>query len=585
MRTAEFPLETAARVPYIGRPDPTVEHEPMPASSVGDQSPSAGGPAGRPRTYLTVTYAAEVGLLKLQARSFARFVPPALVERIAVIVNEVEAGAVLAAIEADVMPEFGPHAAKVELIPANALMTDRVALRGWRRQQSLKLLYARRTDSAKYIVLDSKNHFIRPVTDNTFVDKDGRGRTFRTAQRGSLMPYFMNSLKAFGLDGEAHVDGAMPATTPYVLDSATVREMLDEIEEREGQAFEAYFHTPGRDVTEFFLYYAFLLKTGRVDALHHFGARNAATLFTRWPDTVADLEQVLEKARQPSTVMFGLHKNRVAQLTEPHRARVVALWVEAGLFTDAATADAYLSRLQAEIAPDGAAPARSCAPSDDLSQYFHKNKWGGPDAESLSGKGSTLRYTEQLRGWLPGLLRRLNVETLLDAPCGDFNWMKAVELGSTRYIGMDIVADLIADLEQAYASPERRFLVGDITRGDLPAADLMLCRDCLFHLPYEYDWRFLENFARSGIPHLLTTSHLGRNRDIERPGQWRQLNLMTAPFHLPPPLEQVDDWIEGHPRRIVGLWSAEQIQEVLRSSGRRLAARVPLRHGAMHTGP
>jgi hypothetical protein len=208
-------------------------------------------------------------------------------------------------------------------------------------------------------------------------------------------------------------------------------------------------------------------------------------------------------------------------------------------------------------------PSEPFAEVDDLSRYFHRYKWGGPQDETASGKGSTLHYTAGLRDWLPGLLRRLGVHRFLDAPCGDFNWMRTVDLDGISYIGMDIVADLTGHLQQTYGSERRRFLTGDITRDPLPEADLMMCRDCLFHLPYAYDWQALENFARSGIPYLLTTSHLGRNRDIDQPGQWRQLNLMAPPFTFPPPLEQVDDWVDGHPRRIMGLWSREQVSEAL----------------------
>ena len=57
---------------------------------------------------------------------------------------------------------------------------------------------------------------------------------------------------------------------------------------------------------------------------------------------------------------------------------------------------------------------------------FGENRWGS--SESRSGRGSALTYTERLRPLLERYLKTLNVKVFLDAPCGDFNWMKYVTL-------------------------------------------------------------------------------------------------------------------------------------------------------------
>ena len=55
---------------------------------------------------------------------------------------------------------------------------------------------------------------------------------------------------------------------------------------------------------------------------------------------------------------------------------------------------------------------------------YKTNHWSSE--ESASGLGSTLKYTENLRRELPQLLRQYSLGKVFDAPCGDFNWMKAV---------------------------------------------------------------------------------------------------------------------------------------------------------------
>src|SRR5215208_724486 len=107
--------------------------------------------------------------------------------------------------------------------------------------------------------------------------------------------------------------------------------------------------------------------------------------------------------------------------------------------------------------------------------------WGC--AESKSGYGSTLAFTEQLRKDLRDLVQSYGITSLLDAPCGDFNWMRHTELpGGLRYIGGDIVKELVHELSLKHENGRRTFLELDISRDELPEVDLWLCRDCLFHL-------------------------------------------------------------------------------------------------------
>jgi hypothetical protein len=55
--------------------------------------------------------------------------------------------------------------------------------------------------------------------------------------------------------------------------------------------------------------------------------------------------------------------------------------------------------------------------------FYSEKRWGG--GETVSGPGSTLERTAKLRRELPILLEEIGARTLLDAPCGDFNWITA----------------------------------------------------------------------------------------------------------------------------------------------------------------
>lgn len=197
-------------------------------------------------------------------------------------------------------------------------------------------------------------------------------------------------------------------------------------------------------------------------------------------------------------------------------------------------------------------------------RIFTDNLWG--NNESVSGEGSNLARTAAVRAKLPALLARHRVRSILDAPCGDFFWMKEVDLGDVEhgidYIGIDIVADIIAADVQAYAGPRRRFLLCDLVKDALPTADLILCRDCLVHLTYDETRQTLENFRRSGATWLLTTTFTGarENRDIAT-GDWRPINLERTPYGFPAPVDvineesdEVDEELGSFEDKSLALW-------------------------------
>ncbi len=183
-------------------------------------------------------------------------------------------------------------------------------------------------------------------------------------------------------------------------------------------------------------------------------------------------------------------------------------------------------------------------PSGAYEEIFsgHAELYRRDRIESTSGPGSSLAQTKEVRARLPLLVESLGIRSLLDAPCGDFNWMQHVQLPHTEYVGMDVLGEAIVENQWRHSNEHRRFLRADLIREPLPRADAVLCRDLLPHLSYEDVYQALRNFRASGATWLITTTFTGPrpNHDIAS-GGWRTLNFTLAPFNFPAPLRVINE--------------------------------------------
>ena len=199
-----------------------------------------------------------------------------------------------------------------------------------------------------------------------------------------------------------------------------------------------------------------------------------------------------------------------------------------------------------------------------FSKIYTANVFGS--SESRSGEGSNLAQTETVRRELPGLLGRLGVKTLLDAPCGDFNWLHITPLPLEAYIGIDIVEELVKKNARQDAGPGREFRCLDLIKDPLPRADLILCRDCLVHLTFDQARAALRNFRRSGATYLLTTTFTDcvKNTDLRWGKIWRPLNLQLPPFNFSAPRALINEnCTEENGRfrdKCLGLWALGELR-------------------------
>lgn len=192
-----------------------------------------------------------------------------------------------------------------------------------------------------------------------------------------------------------------------------------------------------------------------------------------------------------------------------------------------------------------------------FTQIYHTNYWGDP--ESVSGSGSSRACTVEIRKELPGLLKHLGIETLVDAPCGDFGWMREIIDQIPFYKGVDIVPEIIAQNKELFEGERVEFTVADITCDPLPRGDAILCRDCMIHLPTLLIRSALRNFRNSGYKYVFLTHDewVTDYREILT-GGWRPLNWHNGPFHFPEPVSRIIENAEQ--QRHLAVWELSALE-------------------------
>lgn len=196
---------------------------------------------------------------------------------------------------------------------------------------------------------------------------------------------------------------------------------------------------------------------------------------------------------------------------------------------------------------------------------YKSGYWKPFFGESYSGAGSSEEATINIRSELPIFFEKHKIKSILDIPCGDFYWMSKVNLNGLRYIGAEIVEDLVLKNQNDFSSENLSFIVCDLIKDHLPKADVVFVRDCLVHLEDNQIQSALSNIIDSGSKFLATTTYPDTNENIQpvNKDRWRSLNLTCPPFSLPKPLILLDDSWQKNPldnNKKIGIWRIKDLQ-------------------------
>jgi SAM-dependent methyltransferase len=168
---------------------------------------------------------------------------------------------------------------------------------------------------------------------------------------------------------------------------------------------------------------------------------------------------------------------------------------------------------------------------DAFRRIYDSDHWKGG-----SGEGSHVDATAAYRTVLQAVLGASDVTSVVDAGCGDWQVSRLVDWSGVRYVGIDIVPEVVEANTAAFGSDSVAFVAADVRTEMLPGADLLVCKDVLQHWDVAsiqgFLARHLGRYRYALITNDVASVHLDETMvNTEIPlGAWRPLDLERAPF-------------------------------------------------------
>ena len=291
-----------------------------------------------------MVFEAEVPLLELQARSIARHVPAGVFDEVLVIDNSRRG--LSPSVQQRIRAELGSHAARTTFATREDLGVGASSATGWRTQQSLKLMAARRLASDHYVVLDAKNHFIERTTRADFFDA-------RTGlPHGGSTP--SSGIRSARSSSAWHPDSAWTRLPPSIASprphrrsswtAGVVDELVADIGRGDPDRFPVEFERAG--YTEFFLYSAWQVARGATP--DDLVSGRSLVSPTVWVGACGpgDVRAVLDRAERNDTTTLAVHRRALAKLNRESVRALAEFWTGHDLFPTSDDAESFVRRFR-----------------------------------------------------------------------------------------------------------------------------------------------------------------------------------------------------------------------------------------------
>lgn len=284
--------------------------------------------------FLTIAFGdnTEIELLKLQAISF-KYVLPMMddIYKIHIFYNDIGINKI------DFIRQYYPAElqSKVSIVYRDSIMNCKKS--SWINQQYFKLFFCKYICANHYIVLDSKNHFIRNVNLNDFFC-NGKPKLYLN-NPGDMFICYKKSLSYFGIEDPFHYqcdanfkpigNNVLLTTTPFIFITNQVSNLISFIENKENKTLHEFFisNINQNTATEFYLYTAYLIFSNNLDK--HAMVQRDDLVITIFNDPTADYN-VFEKKKiaitSPKVKIFGLHRMAVKKMDNDYKQNLLNMY-------------------------------------------------------------------------------------------------------------------------------------------------------------------------------------------------------------------------------------------------------------------
>ena len=113
---------------------------------------------------------------------------------------------------------------------------------------------------------------------------------------------------------------------------------------------------------------------------------------------------------------------------------------------------------------------------------YLENKWGQGDEKFFSGIGSLDENTIAYVTLVNKFVKEYGMKSIVDLGCGDFQVGRKIVSSGIKYIGCDVVAELVEHNSNQFGNEDVSFRLCNIIDGALPDGDLCLIRQVFQHL-------------------------------------------------------------------------------------------------------
>ena len=157
---------------------------------------------------------------------------------------------------------------KIKIIYITDLIClDETYVSNWFTQQFAKLYISKIINSKYYIMLDSKNIFIKNIDISYFI-VNNKLKMYFESHGDELLNYYSNCFNYFDIKNMSFfnpykVPFYIQSTTPFIFITQECKNMINFIENKENTTLYTFFLT--NKYTEFFLYFAWLCFTSNND--------------------------------------------------------------------------------------------------------------------------------------------------------------------------------------------------------------------------------------------------------------------------------------------------------------------------------